>query len=97
MTSFCNLIGGALAKPPEVNGLNPSMLPGSFLPRADRGNEPGDEATVTAGVIQPCRCEPNSCAHEYNYVVRLPSACKEVLPYNYIHMHSSHFARIAAH
>ena len=30
--SFCNLIGGALAEQPEVNGLNPPMLPGSFLP-----------------------------------------------------------------
>ena len=46
MISFCNLIGGALAEPPEVNGLNPSMLPGSFLPRAERGNEPGDEANT---------------------------------------------------
>ena len=44
--SFCNLIGGVLAKPPEVNGLNPPMLPGSFLPHTDRGNEPGDEARL---------------------------------------------------
>ena len=41
MISFCNLIGGALSEPPEVNGLTPPMLPGSF---AERGNEPGDEA-----------------------------------------------------
>ena len=45
--SFRNLIGGALSEPPEVNGLNPPMLPGSFLPRVERGNEPGDEATRT--------------------------------------------------
>ena len=48
VTSFCNLIGGALAEPPEVNGLNPPMLPGSFLLRTDRGNEPEDEATHTS-------------------------------------------------
>ena len=45
MTSFCNLIGGALAEPLEVNGLTPPTLSGSFLLRTDRGNEPGDEAT----------------------------------------------------
>ena len=44
MLSFCNLIGGALAEPLEVNGLNPPMLPGSFLLHAERGNKPGDEA-----------------------------------------------------
>ena len=33
--SFYNLIGGALAEPPEVKGLNPPMLPGSFLPHAE--------------------------------------------------------------
>ena len=32
----------------EVNSLNnPPVLPGSFLPRAGRGNEPGDEVTQT--------------------------------------------------
>ena len=43
--SFCNLIGGALSEPLEVNGLNPPMLPGSFLLHMERGNEPGDKAT----------------------------------------------------
>ena len=45
MISFCNLIGG-LSELLEVNGLNSPMLPGSFLPHAERGNEPGDEASV---------------------------------------------------
>ena len=45
--SFCNLIGGALlAEPPEVNGLNPPMLPGSFFLHAERGNK------LTAGDIK---------------------------------------------
>ena len=34
----------ALSELPEVNGLTPPMLPSSFLPCAERGNEPGDEA-----------------------------------------------------
>ena len=55
MTQFCNLIGGTLAEPPEVNGLNPPMLPGSFLPCTKRGNEPGDEATHTSPVEQVVR------------------------------------------
>ena len=44
MILFCNLIGGALAELPEVNGLKPPMLPDSFLLCTERGNEPGDEA-----------------------------------------------------
>ena len=40
------LIGSALAEPPEANVLNPPTLPGSFLPRADRGNEPGNVSGV---------------------------------------------------
>ena len=31
MISFCNLIGGVLSEPSEVNGLNPPILVGSFL------------------------------------------------------------------
>ena len=44
---LCNLIGGALSEPAEVNRLNPPMLPGSFLPHVERRNEPGDEVTQT--------------------------------------------------
>jgi len=33
---FCNLIGAVRIQAPEVNGLNPPMLPGSFLPRAGK-------------------------------------------------------------
>ena len=44
---FCNLIGSTLSEPPEVNSVNPPILPGSFLTHAGRGNEPGDEATQT--------------------------------------------------
>ena len=40
------LIGSVLAEPPEANVLNPPTLPGSFLPRADRGNEPGNVSGV---------------------------------------------------
>ena len=43
MISFSNLIGGALSELLEVNDLNPPVLPGSFLPHAERGNEPKDE------------------------------------------------------
>ena len=43
----CNLIGSTLSEPPEVNSLNPPILPDSFLTHAGRGNEPGDEATQT--------------------------------------------------
>ena len=32
--------------------VEPPMLPGSFLPRTERGNEPGDEATHTSLVVQ---------------------------------------------
>ena len=43
----CNLIGSTLSEPPEVNSLNPPILPGSFLTHAGRGNKPGDEVTQT--------------------------------------------------
>ena len=36
-----------LSESPEVNSLNPPILPGSFLPHTERGNEPGDNATQT--------------------------------------------------
>ena len=52
MISFCNLIGGALAELPEVNGLNPPMLPGSFLPRTDRENEPGVRLHVSSSIFK---------------------------------------------
>ena len=57
MISFCNLIGGALAEPPEVNGLNPPMLPGSFLPCTDRGNELGDKAGGGGGYTLVPGCQ----------------------------------------
>ena len=50
LISFCNLIGDALAEPLEVNSLNPPMLLGSFLPRAERGmSRGGDEASDSPG------------------------------------------------
>ena len=73
--SFCNLIGGALAEPPEVNGLNLPMLPGYSLLRTKEEMSLGTRLSL--GIIGIMTQVPHTTkvGHYYTLIVFLLGAC----------------------